>query len=498
MHPRTTPVEPPNHSRGGKMRNAAAKILGGSSHPFAIVAMIILVACSAPSVTLVSDSTSAVRVTLTPATTSVVVGKTVQLSAVLYDASGNQLTGKSIVWKSSDTLVARVSNTGLVSGMRAGNTTVNATSGTVIGTASVQVTQVAPPSVARVVVSPASPAITVGATVQLTASTYDASGNQLSGQNIAWSISDTVIARVSTSGLLSGMATGNAVVSASSGAVKGTASVQVTQTAPPPPTGCASPQPGWIWCDDFEQDRTSSYFEYVPENGSFVRTAGVGVNGSSGMRARWTAGQVTAGSLKLAFGRTPDPYFRAVDAGTVNYRELYWRVYVHTQAGWKPNGNDKFTRAIVFAKSDWSEAAMGHVWAGSSTTSQNYLVLDPASGTDPAGNLVTVGYNDFAHLTWLGAVQGQTPVFGSGAGQWYCVEAHMRLNDAGQSNGVLELWINGTADAQRTGLNWLGNYSAYGINALFLENYINNGAPQAQVRDYDELVVSTKRIGCGS
>src|SRR5207248_2274578 len=232
----------------------------------------------------VSDSTSAVRVTLTPATTSVVVGKTVQLSAVLYDASGNQLTGKSIVWKSSDTLVARVSNTGLVSGMRAGNTTVNATSATVIGTAS----------------------------------------------------------------------------------------VQVTQTAPPAPTGCASPQPGWIWCDDFEQDRTSSYFEYVPENGSFVRTAGVGVNGSSGMRARWTAGQVTAGSLKLAFGRTPDPYFRAVDAGTVNYRELYWRVYVHTQAGWKPNGNDKFTRAIVFAKSDWSEAAMGHVWAGSSTTSQNY------------------------------------------------------------------------------------------------------------------------------
>ena len=137
-----------------------------------------------------------------------------------------------------------------------------------------------------------------------------------------------------------------------------------------------------------------------------------------------------------------------MDAGTVNYRELYWRVYVHTQAGWKPNGNDKFTRAIVFAKSDWSEAAMGHVWAGSSTTSQNYLVLDPASGTDPAGNLVTVGYNDFAHLTWLGAVQGQTPVFGSGAGQWYCVEAHMRLNDAGQSNGVLELWINGTRVAQ--------------------------------------------------
>jgi Bacterial Ig-like domain (group 2) len=479
------------------MRTAAASSLGASSPRFSILATILCVACSAASPTLVSDSASAVRVAVTPAAITINVGRTTQFSAALYQANGSQLTGKTVVWRSNDTLVARVSNTGVVSGTAPGSTTVTATSGSLVGTASVQVTQVAPPPVARVVVSPASPTVTAGATLQLSAAVYDASNNQLSGQTISWSSSDTGIARTSATGLVTGIAAGNAVVTATSGGVKGTASLTVTSASPPPPpTGCTNPQPGWLWCDDFEQDRTSSYFEYVPENGSFVRTAGVGRNASSGMRARWTAGQVTAGSLKLAFGRTPDPYFRAVDAGTTNYRELFWRVYVRTQAGWKPNGNDKFTRAIVFAKSDWSEAAMGHVWAGSSATSQNYLVLDPASGTDPAGNLVTVGYNDFDHLTWLGAVQGQTPVFGTGAGQWYCVEAHMRLNDAGQSNGLLELWINGVVDAQHTGLNWLGSYSAYGINALFLENYINNGAPQAQVRDYDELVVSTKRIGC--
>src|SRR5687768_6731531 len=58
---------------------------------------------------------------------------------------------------------------------------------------------------------------------------------------------------------------------------------------------CASPQPGWIWCDDFEQDRLGSYFEYVGTNGSFARTAGVGLNASSAMRAHFQAGQVDAG-----------------------------------------------------------------------------------------------------------------------------------------------------------------------------------------------------------
>src|SRR2546426_2583697 len=42
---------------------------------------------------------------------------------------------------------------------------------------------------------------------------------------------------------------------------------------------CATPQPGWIWCDDFEQNRLSQYFEYDSAGGSFVRVTGVGVGG---------------------------------------------------------------------------------------------------------------------------------------------------------------------------------------------------------------------------
>ena len=72
----------------------------------------------------------------------------------------------------------------------------------------------------------------------------------------------------------------------------------------------------------------------------------------------------------------------------------------------------------------------------------------------------------------------------------------MRLNDAGQANGIFEFWVNDALEARQTSLNWLGSYSAYGINAIFIENYNNEGAPQAQERYFDNFVVSTQRIGC--
>jgi hypothetical protein len=267
---------------------------------------------------------------------------------------------------------------------------------------------------------------------------------------------------------------------------------------------CTSPASGWIWCDDFEVDRLSSYFEVSnPDGTSFVRASGVGVEGSTGMRVRFQTDQVSAGSLHLAFGLTPGPYFRPVDDGTAKYRDVYWRLYLKHQSGWTGGGGDKLSRAIVFAGTNWSEAMIAHVWSGGSdrggTNPDRYqLLLDPASGTDEAGNLRTTKYNDFANLRWLGIARSVTPIFdASHVGQWYCVEAHARLNDAGQSNGVFELWIDGNLEAQRSNLNWLGSYNQYGINAIFFENYWNSGSPQVQERYMDNIVVSTQRIGCG-
>ena len=267
-------------------------------------------------------------------------------------------------------------------------------------------------------------------------------------------------------------------------------------TGPATAASCAQPAATWIWCDDFEQDRLGSYFELVGAGGSVARVAGVGRDGSGGMRARWTAGQVDAGALHLAFGQTPQAYFRPVDAGTSVYRDVYWRVWVWRAPGWTGGGGDKLSRATSFASAtSWAQAVAAHVWSGSN--SRDYLVIDPASGTDAAGVLQTTTYNDVTRFRWLGAATGVTPLFAdSTAGRWHCVEAHARLETPGASDGVFELWVDGVPDAQRTGLEWAGGSAAYGINAIFLENYWNAGAPGARERVLDDFVVATTRIGC--
>lgn len=276
----------------------------------------------------------------------------------------------------------------------------------------------------------------------------------------------------------------------------GAARVPDEPTNPAVVSECPGAPSSWIWCDDFEQDRLSSYFEYDDAGGRFTRVAGAGRSGSSGMRAQWTVGAQSAGSLHLAFGSTPQAYMDPVDAGTAKYREIYWRVYMRRQAGWTGGGGDKMSRAHIFASStSFAQALAAHVWSGSGADA-SYLALDPASGTTVAGSLVATTYND-PNFRWLGAVRGNTAVFGpAAAGTWQCVEAHVRLNDAGQSNGAFDLWIDGAVEAQKSGMNWVGSFNAYGINAVYLENYWNAGSPAAQERYFDNFVVATGRIGC--
>lgn len=346
-----------------------------------------------------------------------------------------------------------------------------------------------------------------GGSQQFTAAGRYSDGS-LRSVGVSWSSTG---GSVSTGGLYTaGSAEGTYRVTASNGTLADTAAVSVTGGAAPPPppppppsdgglaNECATPEPGWIWCDDFDQDRLGQYFEYQSAGGSFARAAGVGNEGSYGMRARFAAGQVNAGALHLAFGRTPQSYFRAVDGGTRDYREIYWRFYLRHEPAWSGGGGNKLTRAFSFASSStWAQSMIAHVWSGGSDPAWNHLIVDPASGTDEAGTLMTTAYNDFPNLRWLGATRGATPLFDSThVGAWYCIEARVRLNDAAQSNGSFDLWVDGAADVSRTGLNWVGAFDGYGLNAVYLENYWNAGSPKAQERYFDNLVVSTARVGC--
>jgi hypothetical protein len=256
--------------------------------------------------------------------------------------------------------------------------------------------------------------------------------------------------------------------------------------------------PDWIFCDDFEDTgalvKQARYFEYDDNAGDFVPKAGTGYNGSRGMQVRWQAGEVGAGSIKLAFGRNPNPYMNKQNIRPADtFREIYYRMYLRMQNGWQ-GSPAKLSRATVFASAnDWRQAMIAHLWSDDN----EHLLIDPASCVDASGSVLCTTYNDFSHLSWLGNKSGTTPLFATvNSGRWYCVEAHVRLNDPGQSNGIQEFWIDGRLEARRESLNFTGTYTEYAINAVFFENYWNAGSPVVQERYFDNIVVSTKPIGC--
>lgn len=268
--------------------------------------------------------------------------------------------------------------------------------------------------------------------------------------------------------------------------------------------GGSSPDPGVLFCEDYEAPNVGSRFdEHNTQGGSFVRVAGQGVGGSHAMRATFTTGQVGAGWLVRSFGRTPPGFYSARSHGNRDFREIYWREYVRTDPGWS-GAPHKLSRVYSIATGNWAQAMIAHLWPGYET----YLVADPASGIDTNGNLITTSYNDFAHLRWLGGSnpmdagwsgnnRGTTRIFdAANADRWFCVEAHVKLNTPGQQDGVFEFWVDGNPEGRLEGLNWVGTWQEYGINAVSLENYWNGGSPQRNVRYRDNLVVSESRIGC--
>jgi uncharacterized protein YjdB len=148
------------------------------------------------------------RVSVAPTSSSITVGKTVQLSGRAEDGDGRQLTGPAISWQSSAPSVANVSASGLVTAVSPGTATIIASGGG--KQASASVTVLAP--VAGLHIAPTSIQLHPGDSLRLDATSFDPQGNSLPGRTMTWSTSDPQVARVSASGLLVATGVGTAFV----------------------------------------------------------------------------------------------------------------------------------------------------------------------------------------------------------------------------------------------------------------------------------------------
>jgi trimeric autotransporter adhesin len=185
--------------------------------------------------TITVSATKVASVTVVPDTLRLAPGGASRLLATAYNASGDIITGLAVTWGSSNTAVATVDQTGAVTAITDGTSTISASIGGQIGSA---VTIVSVPKVATVTIVPDTLTVAVGATSQLQATAYDDDGRVLSGLPITWGSGNTAIATVDTLGNVTGVGPGTTQVSAAIGGKTGIATVIVTPLVPVTINGC--------------------------------------------------------------------------------------------------------------------------------------------------------------------------------------------------------------------------------------------------------------------
>ena len=172
-------------------------------------------------------------IALTPASLTVPAALVRQFTATgtYSDGSSKDITA-SATWTSGTTSVATVTTGGLVTSLAAGSSVITATSGSISGKATLTVTAATLQSIA---VTPANPSIAGGVTDLFKATgTYSDGTTQDISASVTWTSGSPAVATISASGLLTGVGSGTAVITATSGSISGTTTSSIT------PAGAAS------------------------------------------------------------------------------------------------------------------------------------------------------------------------------------------------------------------------------------------------------------------
>jgi uncharacterized protein YjdB len=195
----------------------------GTQHPHGYCG--ILMAASEMEFPIVSIPVTGV--TLSPPTVAIPVGGTQQLTVTVAPTDA---TNKTVTWTSSNTAVSTVSTTGLVTAVGAGtaNITVTTQDGSYTATSQITASVIA---VTGVTVSPSSASLETGATTTLIATVLPTNATN---KTVTWSSSNSSVATVSSSGVVTGIGAGSAVITVTtqSGSFTATSAVTVTAAVP--------------------------------------------------------------------------------------------------------------------------------------------------------------------------------------------------------------------------------------------------------------------------
>lgn len=410
-------------------------------------------------------------VSVSLASSTLNVGQTTQATATTRDANNNVLTGRTITWSSSNTSIATVSASGLVTAVAAGSANITATSESKTGSASLTVNTPAPVPVATVTVSLTASTLNPGLTTQATATTRDANNNVLTGRTIAWSSTNTAVATVSASGLVTAVANGTTQITATSEGKSGNATLTVQDPPPPPPPGTDNEPTGMTvisdrgfnaqgelgWTDDFSGKDGGSM--------TIIQDATAPHSSPNILRATFPTGFTSAGtgpgSAEKNLSSRP--------------RTLYVSYWSRVSTNWY--GHDSGVNKEFYAYAGGSPYVYFNLrcmYNGAITP--DIALQDMAVGGthDISPNLVPS-----ARIT---------------RGQWYHIEVVLVANTANTSDGSLDWWLDGVHIGSYSGLRFSSSGATWNLVhwTTIWGGVGGPNVPATMTKDIDHMYLSGK------
>lgn len=409
--------------------------------------------------------------------TSLAIGHSAKASATAKDSAGNLITGQTVTWASLSPAVATVSSTGTVMAVAPGSATIQGTISGTTGSASLTVVQVSASPVATVAVAIDSTTLLVGHVSHAVASARDASGNTIVGPTVTWTSLAPSVATVSSSGAVTAVAEGSAVIRATVSGIAGTDSLLVVV-----PPDLAS--------QNFDGGSVSPYVNFwdpvVGGNGD-VDVVGDPTGAGKGKVARFhyagtnqDRNRFLQYAHRIGFGTTiysrGEFYLDVADLGDgFIARKLIY--YLPHEDYVKYGGNVPAFFAMVGSQGHRLGVLTGYVPADGSPVVENYAVIDSV----------------LLPRTWYTLETQLTPETSIGVG-----------------NGIFRVWLNGTLMYEKTNTKWsdpawigkpMTNGSPLELQDVYFErvevgeqvNY--NIGSFDEYRYWDNVAFSTKRIG---
>ncbi len=215
------------------------------------------------------------QVVITPRTGSLRIGIPRVLTAALLDSTNTLIgPGRIVSWTSSTPTIAQISQAGIVTGIALGTARVIATSEGVADTVSFPVTRV---PVSTITVSPLQAAIQEGRTVQINPTVTDSTGTVVTDRLVEWLTSDPSRATVSSTGLVSAIAPGNVLITATSENRAAQASIIIQQT----PADSITTPATTLTVKIGTVNQTAFSFTVIDANGNTLRNRTVVISNSA-------------------------------------------------------------------------------------------------------------------------------------------------------------------------------------------------------------------------